>query len=79
MKTVAEVIEGAPDNEKVPAWREDEYGIVMYVKGIEVRVEPFLWGGAHLAVYEMIDGEPALVGEKLPVTLGTPGQNRSNS
>ena len=76
MKTVYEVLESASENEDASAWREDEYGIVMYVQGFEIRIEPLLFGGAYLAVYEIGDwGDTDLVGEKLPITLGTPARN----
>ena len=75
MKTVHEILNSAPKDESTPAWREDEYGLVMAVRDIEVRIEPLLFGGAYIAVYTMIDGEPTLVGEKMPITLGSPAQN----
>lgn len=75
VKAVHEILNSAPRNEGTPAWRYDEYGLVIAVRDIEVRIEPLLFGGAYLAVYEMTGGEPTLVGEKMPITLGTPAQN----
>lgn len=71
MKTPYEVLETSGSQ-----WEQDEYGIRMQVNGVEVRIEPLLFGGAYLAVYQLASGEPILVGEKMPITLGTPGQRR---
>ena len=67
MKTIDEVL--ATQNAH---WKEDEHGLYLHWGSvIEIRIEPLLWGAAYLAVY--IEGE--LIGEKLPITLGTPAQN----
>lgn len=70
MKTVEEVL----DNVK-SGWVSDETGVCMGLQGefglIEIRIEPLLYGGYYLAVYQGGD----LVGDKLPITLGTPAQN----
>lgn len=56
-------------------WTEDQYGPVVRVGEVEVRLEPLLFGGRYLAVY--VDGE--LVAGKVPVTLGTPTHNEQVS
>lgn len=74
MKTVDEVLQS-----ERAGWKEDEYGIAIQLDGedIQVRIEPLLFGAAYLAVYRRNQSESEwdLVGEKMPITLGTPKQN----
>lgn len=70
MKSAKSIIQEAPMDETVSAWRLDEYGVVMRVGNYEVRLEPLLFGGVLLAVYEFDSyGNPNLVGQKLPVEI----------
>lgn len=61
-------------------WVQDEGGWVLRpTASIEVRLEPLLFGGWYLAVYQenQFDAnEYDLVGEKVPVSLGTPAHIR---
>lgn len=70
MKLAKEIFNEAPEDESISAWREDEYGAVMRFGNYEVRLEPLLFGGVYLAVYEFDDNdEPCLIGQKLPVEM----------
>lgn len=66
-------------NNSTSAWEVDDRGIVMTLAEgqYEVRIEPLLFGAAHLAVYRRssVNDEYDLIGEKMPITLGTPAQN----
>lgn len=62
-------------NKRGTKWKQDEYGIVLRPSDtIEVRLEPIFesQGAYYLAVYRQTE----LVGEKMPISLGTPGQRK---
>lgn len=73
MKTPEQVLENP-----LSGWEIDIPGIVMTLLDgqYEVRIEPLLFGGAYLAVYRhsAVTDELDLIGEKMPITLGTPAQ-----
>lgn len=85
MMTVAEVLESGR-----PGWQATEEGlIVMDLGEYQVVIEPLLFGASYLAVYKipmLDDGEVwfpdmggELVGEKMPITLGTPAQRKEQN
>ena len=63
LKTLRELLETDDPN----GWQVDKYGLFMRFDCWELRIEPMLYGGFYLAVYDRTHETPELIGEKLPV------------
>ena len=72
MKRISEIYAEAVANDSKQGWHIDDHGaLCLRVDGIDIMVEPLLFGGCCLAVYQ----DDYLIADKLPMTLGTPAQN----
>lgn len=78
MKTAFEVVADPTSGWEI----DEEYGLITMDLGEHfVQIEPLLYGASSLAVYRKPDPDAwlpdiggELVGEKMPITLGTPAQ-----
>jgi hypothetical protein len=72
VKRASEIYAEAVMNNSKQGWHINDHGaLCLRVDGLEIMIEPLLFGGCQLAVYN----DDYLIADKLPMTIGTPSQN----